>query len=649
LAIFLNRSGAVAALALALMGCFAASARAAPCPTAPDPAALPDAPTLRQMNSFVDSLGARPTGSAAHARYVDWIREQMRAIPGIELNELPYTIHRWTPSASSLRITVDGATKTLPIAGPIPYSKPTGPEGATAPLAIVPADQKITADNAKGKIVVREANAGSVPNAAFLLPVVSWEPPYDPHNTFDPSGTFFGDFINYIPRVQDLRDSAAAGAKGLLFVKNVPRRQIVDHYEPYEGEPFQVPGLFLGADEGKQITDAIAAGKNPSAQVVDEARYEDVATPSIEATLPGQSPQRIVIDSHTDGTNAAEDNGPVAMIAIARYLAGLPAECRPRTIQFAFSTAHFYQRLRDPAIRDGGAEQLAEQLDRDYDKGTVSAVVVLEHLGAVDYQQFPRSDGGPGVELKPTGLRAIQFIGITPSPALVSAVDGVVRSYDLQRSLLLQGADAPGSTVPAHCSFGGEGTPYNAHLLPTIGVISAPQTLYNPAFGLEGIDFDAMRDEVRAYTELVNRMGVMSQSDVAGSVDSERAQRAAGAPGCPEAIPPPPKDATFANAPASGGSSTKSRCTKRRRFAVHVRAPRGFRARVARVRIGKKTRQVRVHARGRHLTVKLDLRGRPAGVTTVRVTIRGTRRSIKATRKYRLCATARSARRGRVP
>jgi hypothetical protein len=83
------------------------------------------------------------------------------------------------------------------------------------------------------------------------------------------------------------------------------------------------------------------------------------------------------------------------------------------------------------------------------------------------------------------GLRAIQFIGITPSPALVAAVAEVVRNYNMERTILLQGADAPGSTVPSHCNFGGEGTPYNVHLLPTIGVISAPQSLYDPPFGME--------------------------------------------------------------------------------------------------------------------------------------------------------------------
>ena len=75
-----------------------------------------------------------------------------------------------------------------------------------------------------------------------------------------------------------------------------------------------------------------------------------------------------MIESHTDGMNAVWDNGPVAMISMARYLARLPLDCRRRTIQFAFVTGHLYQRLKR-GERDGGAEQVAKRLDREYDRG----------------------------------------------------------------------------------------------------------------------------------------------------------------------------------------------------------------------------------------------------------------------------------------
>jgi hypothetical protein len=507
-------------------------ASASSCPVAPDPSALPDAAKLREMNSILSGSEGHPTGSPLQARYIAWIRRQLKTIPDVQITEQHFTINRWTAGSTSLSLRVGSSVTTVPIAAPVPYTEPTPSGGASAPLVEIPDQERITAANAAGRIVVRPAPAGGVPYYDFFLPVVSWLV-YDPQHTIDPTQTFFGDFINYNARVADLRDAAAAGAKGLLFVKDIPRRQLPGHYEPYEGTPWKVPSVFLGADEGKQLSDAIASGAPVSARLVVHASFKHVDTPNVLATIPGQSPQRIVVDSHTDGTNPNEDNGSVALVSMARYLAGLPLACRPRTVEFAFVTGHFYQRITDLSHRHGGAGVLARQLDQEYEQGLVSSVLVLEHLGAIDYEQVPRTDGGPGQELRPNGLRAIDFIGITPSPSLVAAVTEVVRNHDLQRTMLLQGADAPGSTVPSHCNFGGEGTPYNQHLLPTMGVISAPQSLYDPAFGLEAIDFNVMHDELLGFTELLNRLGTMSQAEVAGQIPVEREQRAHGGAPCP--------------------------------------------------------------------------------------------------------------------
>jgi hypothetical protein len=509
-----------------------AHAAAVSCPVAPDPSALPDAAKLRELNSFVGGLGVRPTGSPSHNKYIAWVLRQLRTIQGAQISEQHFAINRWSAGSMSVQLRVGSSTRSVPVAAPVPYAEATPAGGASAPLVQIPDQEKITAANAAGRIVVRPAPAGSVPYYDFFLPVVSWLV-YDPQNTIDPTQSFFGDFINYNARVADLRDAASAGAKGLLFVKDLPRRQLTNHYEPYEGTPWKVPAVYLGSDEGKAISDAMSSGAPVSGRLVLHEGFKQVDTPTIHATIPGASPQRIVVDSHTDGTNAVEDNGPVAMVAMARYLAALPGACRPRTVEFVFPTAHFYQRLVDPAHRHGGAGVVATQLDAEYDQGLVSSVLVLEHLGAIDYEQMPRSDGGAGQELLPNGLRAIQFIGVTPSPSLVATVTDVVRRYDMQRTILLQGADAPASTVPSHCNFGGEGTPYNQHLLPTMGVISAPQSLYDPSFGLEGIDFNVMHDELLGYTELVNRLGTMSQAEVAGQIPLEREQRAHGAAPCP--------------------------------------------------------------------------------------------------------------------
>src|SRR3954462_14770263 len=230
-----------------MLACVGALACAAPaladCPVAPAPGARPDAAGRPAMNAFLGPLGARPTGSPQQAAYIDWIRRQVRAIPGVRLTEQSFTIDRFSVRSTKLRLRIDGRPRVLPVAGAIPYSLPTSAKGVAAPAAFVPDDQQITAANARGRIVVRHAPAGSVPMYDFFLPVVSWEPPYDPGNTIDPTGNFYGDFINYNARVHALPAAPAAGAKAILFVKDLPRRQLVGHYEPYEGSAWKVPGM----------------------------------------------------------------------------------------------------------------------------------------------------------------------------------------------------------------------------------------------------------------------------------------------------------------------------------------------------------------------------------------------------------------------
>jgi hypothetical protein len=508
------------------------AAAAAPCPTAIGPDDLASAKTLRDLNRTEYGFGhPRPTGSPAQRRLVDWLETRLERVPGIRLSSLRYRIRRWDATSRSVRLQVAGRSAAVPVAGPVPYAEGTPAEGVTAPLAVVASGERITAANSAGRIVIREASPGRVPYAVFFPGVLgTWF--YDPGHTIKSGDQFIGDFLNYNARVQDLRDAGTAGAAGLLFVKPLPRAQILGHYEPYEGTQWKVPAFFLGADEGRRVTDAVASGGRPSATLLLRAKRTPTTTRTLLATIPGRSRQKLVVDSHTDGTSAVEDNGPVAMLAMARYFARLPSRCRARTLQFAFSTAHFYQRVASPRLRHGGAGRLAAKLDRQYDRGGVAGVVVLEHLGARHYETVPRK-GGPGELRRLTHLPELLTVPVSDSPRLEAAVRTVVRRHRLGPTALIAGADGavPGR-APRHCSFGGEGTPYNEHLLPTVAPIAAPWPLYDPGSGLEGIDFGLMHSQAEAFTDLLLRMDRMPRSQIAGRVTAMRRERRAGAPGC---------------------------------------------------------------------------------------------------------------------
>ena len=79
-------------------------------------------------------------------------------------------------------------------------------------------------------------------------------------------------------------------------------------------------------------------------------------------------------------------------------------------------------------------------------------------------------------------------------------------------------------------------------------------------------------------------------------------------------------------------------CTSRRRFDVHLRAPRRFRVRGAVLRLNGRARPAKVRRRGRRLAVVVDLRGMAKRRAVVRITVRGQgRRAVRTARAYRPC------------
>jgi hypothetical protein len=486
------KRSAVLAVALALVGVAvptAADARGCPRSVVADDFA--SVATLRQLNRVEWRYGVRATGNANHRHFIDWLERQMKAIRGVRTRSVSYRIRRWGSKSTSL--SMNGAL--LSVAGPIPYSEPTGPAGVTAPLVYLQPGEAITAASSGGRIVVRDRVAGS--------------------GKEDP----------------DLEAAAAAGAKGLIFVKDLPRRQIRGFYRPYRGIHWEVPGVYLGADEGQQIKDALAGGAQVEGTLIVRATVTPAFTRMVLATLPGHGKRRFVVESHTDGVNAIWDNGPIVMVAMARYLADLPRRCRP-PVEFAFTTAHLYQELVPGQGGGGSARQLAKRLDRDYARGRLAAVIALEHFGAWHYDSVPRSNG-PGNVLRRTHEHELLAVPITDSDALRQAASRELAKARIQPASVIAGVDpADPNRVPEHCSFGGEGGPYNQQLIPTIGAIAGPAVLFAPEFGMEAVDFPFMRRQSLAFTNLLLDISGMSQTAIDGTIPEQRRRRAAGAPGC---------------------------------------------------------------------------------------------------------------------
>lgn len=498
-------------------------APAAPgCPASVDPLRFASSGELWADHIFLDSLGARPTASPSHQQFVDWIAARLDRIPGLERRSMDFAINRWLETSAQLDAgPAPVALGALRVSGAVPYSMPTPPEGVTAPMVYVPTGTAITSVDVKNKIVLRDAATGSVPQAAFAA--LEWWS-YDPDLTLTSgiAGNYERDFLAYDQRMQDLRDAGTAGAAGMIMLHSFPYEQVRGHYAPYEGVLWPVPALYVGVDEGEQLKTLAAAGGQARIRLA--ADESSAPTQTLIATLPGVSSERLVVESHTDGTNVHEDNGPLLMLRMLEYFAALPQECRPKTLEFAFTTAHFHQQIFPP-LRNAGAEQYARELDRDYENGSVAMVLAVEHVGTRQYAAVART-GAPGREMKLTGNEEAKSFFVNDSPVMVATLAQVVITHDDRGTIALRGADLPGAHLPLHFSFGGEGTPYNLHLIPTIAYITAPWALYNPAFGLEVLDQEQVYRQTLMFTDLIGALAPLSRYALAGGLLAERAARA---------------------------------------------------------------------------------------------------------------------------
>ncbi|MEV4312938.1 hypothetical protein [Actinocrispum sp. NPDC049592] len=469
------------------------AAQAAPqsCPATVDESAFATTADLHRMNATIAGFGLRITGGPEHKAMINWLERQVH---GLKTTSRKFEIQRWQPLTHNLETSafLTAGADRVKIAGAIPYTQPA--LARTGKLTYLPATEPITKDNAQGRIVIRDF------------------PPVDRGYTAE-------SLLD-----QDLIAAGIAGAAGLIIAFDLPREQVRGYYDPHTGTHYRVPGVFVGGDEARDLKQRV--GQRASISVL--AYTEKATTRSLIATLPGQSDERIVFDTNTDGNTWVQDNGNAALIALARYFARLPLACRPRTIQFVFATGH----LNRPTE---GTEFLARQLDADYDKGTVAFAFAVEHLGTREFVAVPTDKGR---ELRPTGLSefAAWFAG---SPKLATAATTALANRGVDRVAVLPGIDVPNpARVPPQCSFGGLGTHLHSHLVPSTAMISGPWSLWAPSFGEDAIDFTRMRAQTLAAGDAVLALASTSRAEIAGPYLAYRQARAAGAAGCPHDLPP---------------------------------------------------------------------------------------------------------------
>lgn len=227
-----------------------------------------------------------------------------------------------------------------------------------------------------------------------------------------------------------------------------------------------MPGVFTGAEQYQTIRDAAAANKTASIRI--DAKVGPRKVPQVIATLPGKTNTTIVVATHTDRDTYVQENGPAALLTLARYFAAMPTEARLNTIQFAFAASHLaYQRDSDKTI--------ARAIDATYENNSVSFVIAIEHLGTREIESYPATYGSPGNVLRYTGRGESILWSVGPVTPAISAAVKIAKDRNLNNTIIARGfPPANASQVPEYSSFGGLGGYYHDALIPTMALISGP-------------------------------------------------------------------------------------------------------------------------------------------------------------------------------
>ena len=451
--------------------------------TVVDPVRFASVEQLTDWQRALDERGLRATGSPEHSAYISDLADRLASVGVQDVRLEPVPMRRWTPRHWALEVVDAEASVEMPLVSYVAYSGDTGPHGVTGPVSTEP-----TAGT------VGLVDIPLIGMAASDFDSLDWDAPHLPTHSpdWDPALRYERVWLS-----QDLmRDALArfedAGAAGLVLVVDLPEDEIPGAYLLYDGIHRNIPAVFVGRETGRLLHRIESRGGH--ARLTLEADVEDAVTHNVVGLVPGSSGELVVLQSHTDGPNGLEDNGPEAIVAMAAHLAQLDTDDLPRGVLVLLSTGHF-------AIEEAwGVEAFLASHATDL-VPRIAAAVSIEHLGALarseDYE-----DGGTTAEHEFGACFA------TPHRAVIDVARGAMDRAAVTDSIVLRPfvPDTTGNS-PDGTSWPGDGCPFwHSAGLPTVNFITGPGYTFNVEPVLRYIDVDAMRRQAIAFTEAVLKL-----------------------------------------------------------------------------------------------------------------------------------------------
>lgn len=433
-----------------------------------------------ELQLRMNALGPRYTGSPAHHAFIDLLASQLQNL-GLAVHSEVSRFKRWEGKRASLSVRADGTgTQAIEVASLYPYCEPTPGDGIEGRLVYGGSITQLQLpEDLSGCILYLDAPAPALQfQEWYANPRLYGELESFPHAVSHAAAQ--------IVTAPDLTSFAQRGARGVVLGwTNLSEAQVKDQYLPFNRPMQPIPGVWVGPGAARHLRQMSSAAGAQARLTLEAQIHPDAVSRTIYAELPGSAEQLLLVNSHTDGPNAVEENGPIGILSLAHRLAQRPRAQRRHSILFLLASGHFVG-PQAPST-DGFLAAHPEILAR------TAAALTIEHLGAMEWADDPQRGYAA------TGKAELSLI-FTQNDALAQLAWDVVR----------KGPDRRGAIVhPRSLShFFGEGRPLARAGVPTLGFLPAPSYLLAspPSGDLEKLDPDLMHGQIAMLAALLDRL-----------------------------------------------------------------------------------------------------------------------------------------------
>jgi hypothetical protein len=496
----LLQRGLASAPAVLVAGSLPATAFARPA-TRRAKGALPTAREVRRQVQDMVELGPRLTATSPHLQFIDGLDEGFRGA-GLKVARDPKPFQQWLAQDFSLDVLTgpgagpvpvasyytysgktppQGVTGDLVYAGPLP-SPPSSPDGLQAYLeslpTVVQALLAAVPGGVQGRIVLMDAPVAPLV-AGTLDPLLTYR--HDPGGTIKETDDYKRAWTTLasLPRLEPFK---AAGAAGAVFALDASPANARGQYTPFISPYADFPALIVDRPTGARLR-AQAIGV-PKARLVLTASLVNTKSDSLVATLPGATGEVLIVNTHTDGQNAFEENAGIACVALAKHFAAMPRSARQRTLVFSCVTGHF---------SGGGQPQTQGFIDDHPDViKKAAAAITIEHFGSQEW-----NDDASGYHY--TGQVEMAAIFHSQTPIFQPAIESL-QATNLVRSELLR---------PAAVTFFGVGASLHQKGVPSVAFIAGPNYLLaldGDRGHIDKLDAARFANEIRWTADLLKRL-----------------------------------------------------------------------------------------------------------------------------------------------